>query len=153
MNQGLPPIAIEDRYEIEDLLGRYFWAVDTADVEGVIAVFAPGAIVRYGSGERYEGAEGIRRFALRAIGGEEARGRMHFNRPLFAERKGECVVLRSYLISTQWKVGEEPIAIGTMRHTEDSFIRTEAGWRISERAIFHWNDQAAPRATRGRDNP
>ena len=139
------PLSVEDRFAIEDLLGRYFWAVDTADTEGVVAVFAPEAVVRYGTGDRYEGTDGIRRFAIRAIGGESARGRMHFNRPLFAERRGDAVLMRSYLISPQWTVHDNAMVIGTLRYTEDTFIRTDAGWRIKERAIFLWNDQAAPR--------
>lgn len=138
-------LSADDRFEIEDLLGRYFWAVDTADVEAVVAVFTHDAVVRYGTGQWYEGPDGIRRFAIRAIGDHTARGRMHFNRPLFAELRGDAVLMRSYLISPRWTTHDDAMVLGTLRHTEDLFVRTTGGWRIKERAIFLWNDQTAPR--------
>ena len=140
------PLTADDRFEIEDLLGRYFWAVDTADVDAVVAVFTHDAVVRYGTGQRYEGSDGIRGFAIRAIGDHTARGRMHFSRPLFVEVRGDAVLMRSYLISPRWTAHDNAIVLGTLRHTEDLFIKTAGGWRIQERAIFLWNDQTAPRA-------
>jgi len=140
-------LSAEDRFAIEDLLGRYFWAVDTGDVEGVVATFAEDALVRYEGGSAYEGIESIRRFAERAIGNHTARGRMHFNRPLFIERRGDAVMMRSYLIAPQWTTQDDAKVLATVRYTEDTFIKSSGGWRIKERAIFLWNDKTAPRVT------
>lgn len=139
------PLTADDRFEIEDLLGRYFWAVDTADIESVVAAFTTDAVIRYGNSQRYEGADGVRRFAVRAIGDNTVRGRMHFNRPLFVEHADDGVRMRSYLISPRWTTHDDAMVLGTLRYTEDTFVRTAAGWRIKERAIFSWNDETAPR--------
>lgn len=129
-----------DRLAVEDVLGRYFLAVDTGDVEGVLAQFTPDAIVRYGDGTRYEGLAQLRRFALRAIGSQDARGRMHVNRTLFAERDGADILLRSYLMVPQVDEAGAAVTWAALRYTEDRFRLADTGWRITERAIFHWNE-------------
>lgn len=133
----------DDRFAIEDLLGRYFWALDTGDIEAALDTFCDAAVVRYDSGERYEGPDGLRRFVIRASGGESARGRMHINRPLFIERRGVEVFMRSYLIAAQSTLSQAAMTVVAMRYIEDTFIRTPAGWRIKERAIYRWNEQTA----------
>lgn len=141
---GPAQIAPEDRFAIEDLLGRYFWAADTGDISGVLAAFAPNAVVRYGDGRHYEGPAQLRDFATR-ICDPAGRGRMHFNRPLFVEVEGDHVLLRSYLITPGWMVNEDSPTLGTLRYVEDRLIRSTEGWQIIERAIFLWNDRDAPR--------
>ena len=137
-----PPVGPHERGEILDLLGRYFWAVDIGDASAVVAAFSPDGVVRYGTGERYEGEAGLRKFAQRVIGDASVRGRMHLNHPLFFRRKGECVALRSYMMPVQLRPDAPQETIRSLRHTEDTFVKTEAGWRIKERAIFVW-DQAS----------
>ncbi len=131
-------ISAADRFAIEDVLGHYMLAVDLADVDGVLDQFALGAVVRYDSGERYEGAAALRDFALRAIGDPSARRRMHFNRTLFAEADGAEIVLRSYLAVPEAKGPGEACIISTLRYVEDRFCFTPQGWRIRERAIHRW---------------
>jgi hypothetical protein len=137
-----PTIGPHDRAEILDLLGRYLWAVDTGDASAVVAAFSPDGVVRYGTGERYEGEVGLRRFAQRVIGDVSVRGRMHLNHPLFFWGKGDCVVLRSYMMPVQLRSEAPNESIRSLRYTEDTFVKTGAGWRIKERAIFVW-DQAS----------
>lgn len=142
-------IDAKDRAEILDVLGRYLWAVDTGDHAGVMAVFSPDGVVRYGTGERYEGAEGLARFATRVIGDRSIIGRMHLNHPLFfTARSDSQVSVRSYVVAIHHRPGREAETVHPPRTTEDTFVRTDAGWRIKERAIFLWADTAreAPRA-------
>jgi hypothetical protein len=137
-----PTIGPHERAEILDLLGRYLWAVDTGDASAVVAAFSSDGIVRYGTGERYEGEAGLRGFAQRVIGDASVRGRMHLNHPLFFWREADLVVLRSYMVPVQLRPDALKESIRSLRYTEDTFVKTEAGWRIKERAIFVW-DQAS----------
>jgi SnoaL-like domain len=132
-------IGPHERAEIFDLLGRYLWAVDTGDALAVVAAFSSDGVVRYGAGERYEGEAGLRRFAQRVIGDASVRGRMHLNHPLFFWRKEDLVVLRSYMVPVQLRPGAPTEPIRSLRYTEDTFVKTDAGWRIKERAIFLWD--------------
>lgn len=143
------PVSAADRFAIEDILGRYFLAIDTGDVAAVVAQFTPDGAVRYADGSTYEGPDGLRRFAERAIGGDEARGRMHIGRTLFAQRIGDDILLRSYLMVPQAVGGEPGVTIATLRYIEDRFRQTGAGWRIGERAIFPWTDDTRTHARAG----
>ena len=57
---GLP---VEDRIAIQDLIARYAWALDTGDVDSLVACFTPDARVIeevFEDPDRWEGHEGIR---------------------------------------------------------------------------------------------
>ncbi len=138
------PVSAEDRHEIHDLLGRYVWAVDTGDVDGIVSLFTPDGIVRYGDGEAYESRDGIRRFARLVTGNRGTRGRMHLNLPLFMVRLENGVTLRSYLCVVQWVAEPERKAIRTLSYSDDTCVRTGDGWRIKERVIWRWNDHLQP---------
>ena len=132
-------IPAEDRLDILDLLGRYLFAVDTGDLECVLACFAEDGVVRYATGETFAGAEGLREFARKAIGGPETRGRMHLNFPLYFARRGDAIVLTSYLSTAQWKPPAPPQSFGSIRYIEDHLVKTPAGWRMKERVIALWS--------------
>ncbi len=132
-------ISADDRLDVLDLLGRYFFAVDSGDAEGIVSCFAEDGAVRYGTGEIFSGTSGLQEFALKAIGSPNIRGRMHLNFPLFFTRDQDIIILRSYLSAAQWSPPQPPKAFGSTRFIEDRFVKTQAGWRIKERAIYLWN--------------
>lgn len=131
-------ISADDRARMLDILGRYFWAVDTADVFGVVACFSPDGLVRYGTGERYEGHAGLTAFAKRAIGDASLRGRMHLNHPLYFRVEDGAPVLRSYMAPVQIEPMPPAGPVRSLRYTDDTFLRTADGWRIAVRAIYLW---------------
>jgi hypothetical protein len=135
-------ISAEDRLDILDLLGRYFVAVDSGDPDAILKSFTHDGCVRYDTGECFSGPDGLRAFATRAVGGDNVRGRMHLNFPLYFRREGNVVVLSSYLSSAQWRLPDPPRAFGSLRYIEDRCIKTSEGWRIQERSISLWNDQS-----------
>ena len=139
------PVSATDRLDILDLLGRYFFAIDSGEAEAVIGCFTRDGIVEYDSGDRYEGPEGLKRFAAKAIGGEETRGRMHLNYPLFFKRQGDVVILSSYLSAAQWRLPNPPQAFGSLRFIEDHCVKVDGFWRIQKRSINLWNDQTVGR--------
>lgn len=131
-------IAAEDRFAVEDILGRYVLAIDLGDADAALALFTDDAIVRYDNGQAYEGLEELRVFVRRAIGSDAARRRMHFNRTLYAEADEADIVLRSYLAVPEADAHGEGATIATLRYVEDRFVRTAAGWRMQHRLIHRW---------------
>ena len=60
------PLTVKDRIAINDLLAEYAWALDTGDVDALVACFTPDAVVIeevFEEPDRWEGHENIRRFA------------------------------------------------------------------------------------------
>lgn len=142
----MPPLdfSADDRAQMLDVLGSYFWAVDTGDAAAVVASFTTAGVVRYGTGERFEGADGLDRFARRAIGDAALRGRMHLNHPLFFRTEHGRPVLRSYMVPVQLDPMPPQGPVRSLRYTDDTFERTKDGWKIRERAIYLW--EHAPQA-------
>jgi hypothetical protein len=135
----VPGPTADERFRILDLLGRYIFAVDTGDIEAVLACFAPQAWVRYEGGAVYSGCEELRRFAEKVAGPDTA-GRMHLNFPLFFAQEGPVVVVHSYLSIAQWCPPAPPTSFETLRYVRDHCVRCDDGaWRILGRHIANWN--------------
>src|SRR5678815_5160198 len=82
-------VSIEDRLAIQDLMGRYCHAIDSGDVEGYVAVFAPDGVFRSSSGFRYEGADGIRKFMAEFKTRPHAPHSQHWLQQVHIRREGE----------------------------------------------------------------
>ena len=54
-------VSLEDRAEIEDLMARYCWALDTGDFEGYAACFAEDGWLRHWPQGQCVGREGLKR--------------------------------------------------------------------------------------------
>lgn len=54
-------VSLEDRAEIEDLMARYCWALDTGDFEGYAACFAEDGWLRHWPQGKCVGREGLKR--------------------------------------------------------------------------------------------
>lgn len=54
-------VALEDRVEIEELMARYAWALDTGDFEGYAACFTDDGWLEHWPQGRCVGREGLRR--------------------------------------------------------------------------------------------
>jgi len=56
-----PKVALEDRVEIEELMARYCWTLDTGDFEGYVAVFAEDGWLSHWPQGKCVGREGLKR--------------------------------------------------------------------------------------------
>ncbi len=56
-----PKVSVEDRLELQDLIARYAWSLDTGDVEGYVDCFFEDGWIHHDPPGRLEGREGIRR--------------------------------------------------------------------------------------------
>jgi hypothetical protein len=137
-------ISAEDRWEILDLLGRFYWALDTGDEEAICALFTQDGVMTSGSGARFEGADGIRRFARHSVSDPTSRGRQHVARPLYFYAIGEGWTVRSYLTILHCNEGTGEKRIRTMSCSDDTCVKTGQGWRIKERRNRVWQGESLP---------
>jgi hypothetical protein len=134
-------LSSEDRREIQDVIYRYAWALDTGDVERFVDCFCPDGVLIWDAFEtpdRYEGTDALRRFAtiLRDLPGSA--GRQHLVGNTLIEGEGDQARASSYAIVFTRQV-EGPHLVGVMGWYEDVLRRSEAGWRIRERVIRDWS--------------
>ena len=141
MSDAMPP---EDRFAIQDLIGRYLWALDTGDVDGVVAVFTPHGTVIDTQANRYEGADGPRKFAVEFITREDFRGRQHLVTPLFFEGAGDRYVVTSYWTVVKWRFALGTKEVASTGWSKDTVVRENGRWLIQERWLGWFNDRHGP---------
>jgi hypothetical protein len=134
-------LSAEDRQQIQDVIHRYAWALDTGDVERFVECFTPGGALVWDAFEtpdRYEGADALRRFATFLRDLPSSAGRQHLVGNTLIEGEGDEARASSYVIVCT-RQGEGPHIVGVMGWYEDVLRRSERGWRIEERVIRDWS--------------
>jgi uncharacterized protein (TIGR02246 family) len=137
-------ISPQDRFAIQDLIGRYVWALDSGDVDGVAAVFTPDGRAIDTQGNRYEGEGAARRFAIEFTTRPDFRGRQHLVTPLFFEGEGDRYVVTSYWTVVKWRFALNTKEVAVTGWSKDTVVRTDAGWLIEERWLGWYNDRVSP---------
>jgi hypothetical protein len=136
--------SVQDRLDIQELLGRYVWLLDIGDVEGVVGLFTPDGAIQTGAGIRYEKAEGLRKFAIEDTTQANVRGRQHLVQPLYTRANKGGYTVRSYWMVVQWILSTNKMDIRRIGWSDDTCVKTPQGWRIKERMVMRWNDESQP---------
>ena len=134
-------LSSEDRWEIQDVIHRYAWALDTGDVERFVECFcADGVLIwdAFETPDRYAGADALRRFATFLRDLPNSAGRQHLVCNTLIEGASDEARASSYVVVCT-RQGEGPHLLGVMGWYEDIFQRSEPGWRIRERVIRDWS--------------
>lgn len=136
-------IRIEDRLAIQDLLAAYAWALDTGDVEGLVACFTPDTRMVeevFEDPDIWEGHEGIRGLAKHYFNAPGFAGRQHHTTQLqFFPKDSDTIALRSFAFVTECK-GEPPYILRFTGYYEDVVVRgTDGQWRFKARTIRLWD--------------
>jgi hypothetical protein len=133
-------LSTQDRLDIHELLARYAWALDTADVEGFVGCFARDGELLWDSFEtplRWRGERALRRF----IGGlrdrPESAGRQHFVANVVIEGREDGASARSYCLVTLRPPEGAPL-VHVAGHYEDLLCLEDGTWRIRQRCIRDW---------------
>ncbi|GAA4809926.1 nuclear transport factor 2 family protein [Sphingosinicella ginsenosidimutans] len=140
---------LSDRHEIADLLVRYARAVDRCDLDLLIGVWAPGAIVDYGSGE-VDAAEWSRGLLDRLLDMDRTQHALSNSLVALdgdrATAETVCTAYHRFRAEAGWT----RMVVGG-RYL-DRLIRTEAGWRIEHRRyVMDWNEtETSTMETEGR---
>ena len=130
----------DDRFEIQQLLHRYAWALDTGDVDGFVDCFSADAVLVWDSFERpcrWVGQSRLRAFAAALRDLPTTAGRRHHLSNILLETGPDGVIARSY-VTVVWSQEEAPHPITMTGWYEDELSREGGSWRIVHRTIRDW---------------
>jgi hypothetical protein len=136
---GGPPV--EDRIAITDLIARYAWALDTGDVEGLVACFTPDCAVIeevFEDPDRWEGHEGVRALAEHYRTSAGFPGRQHHVSQSLVEGDSERCTVRSFAFVTECR-GEPPYTLRFTGYYEDQVAKRGGEWLFQQRIIRLWD--------------
>jgi len=136
-------IRIEDRLALQDLIAAYSWALDTGDVEGLVACFTADARMVeevFEDPDIWEGHEGIRGLANHYFNAPGFPGRQHHvTQVQYFPRDEDTVALRAFAFVTECK-GEPPYLLRFTGYYDDVAVRCDDGrWRFRNRTVRLWD--------------
>jgi ketosteroid isomerase-like protein len=135
------PLTIKDRVEINDLMAAYAWALDTGDVDSLVACFTPDAVVIeevFEEPDRWEGAAGIRRLGEHFCSVPNFPGRQHHISQLVVKGDSSRCSARSFVFVTECQ-GEPPYVLRFTGYYEDQLVKLRGRWLFKERIIRLWD--------------
>lgn len=134
-------VSLEDRLAISDLFARYMWAIDTGDVEGLVACFTEDGVLESPAVGRYAGRDGVRTFAERFASFHTAGTQLrHVISNLLIEPDGDRAFAKCYLLTFLTKDGQSRL-LGPGRY--ECRLRKEGGtWRFENRLVVMDHDYA-----------
>ena len=138
-------IATEDRLGLQDLIADYSWALDTGDVEALVACFTPDAVMSeevFDEPDIWEGHEGIRGVAEHYRNAAGFPGRQHHvTQTQFTPQDDGSVKMRSFAFVTECE-GEPPYLLRFAGWYDDHAIKSEDGaWRFKRRTVRLWDGE------------
>ncbi len=135
------PLSIEDRLDIHDLLARYAWALDTGDVEALVACFATDCEVVeevFEEPDRWQGKDGVRQLAEHYRNALGFPGRQHHVSQVLIQGDGACCTVKSFAFVTECH-GEPPYTLRFTGYYDDSLIKRDGAWLFARRVIRLWD--------------
>lgn len=141
------PLTTEDRIAINDLLAEYAWALDTGDVDALVACFTPDAVVIeevFEDPDRWEGHKNIRRFAEHFRNVPNFPGRQHHLTQSMVKGDSERCSVRSFALVTECQ-GEPPYVIRFAGYWDDQLAKVAGRWLFTERIIRLWDGEVLAR--------
>ncbi|BAK67474.1 hypothetical protein SLG_27990 [Sphingobium sp. SYK-6] len=138
-------LSVEDRFALEDLLAAYAWALDTGDVEGLVACFTPDARMVeevFEEPDIWEGHEGIRGIAEHYRNAEGFPGRQHHvTQVQYMPQADGTVKMRSFAFVTECE-GETPFLLRFVGYYEDHAVKgDDRRWRLHRRVARLWDGE------------
>ena len=132
----------DDRFEIQDLMARYAWGMDTGDVDAFVACFAPdGVMVEevFEEPDVWAGTEDIRRLAEQYRTIPNFPGRQHYCANLLVTGQAEGRAhARSFALVTECQ-GEPPYALRFCGYYDDELVKLEDRWCFAKRTVRIWD--------------
>jgi 3-phenylpropionate/cinnamic acid dioxygenase small subunit len=143
-----------DRAMIEDLLGRYAFAVDFRDAEAYGAVFTEDAVLVHANGVE-EGRDAIVAFSRDFVPGADDGLRPsrwgHNIMNLVLEIDGDRARGAAYWVQLTNENPERETRLGYFGHSEDEYVKVDGQWYFARREIY--NEGVERRAAAGQQNP
>lgn len=142
-------LAIADRLALQDLIAAYSWALDTGDVDSLVACFTEDARMVeevFEEPDIWSGHDGIRGMARHYFNAPGFPGRQHHVTQMqFTLRADGTVAMRSFAFVTECK-DEPPYVLRFTGWYEDVAIKGSDGcWRFSSRTVRLWDGEVLKR--------
>ena len=141
-------VSLEDRAEIEDLMARYCWALDTGDFEGYAACFAADGWLRHWPQGQCVGRDGLKR-ATDSLWYDKPNhylGRQHrHSAVLLSEEDGGAVRIKAFWSILQHDVETHENRVFGMG-TWDAVAKRQADaeWRFASVDVDLWINGQVP---------
>ena len=138
-------LSIEDRFALQDLIAAYSWALDTGDVEALVACFTPDARMSeevFDEPDVWEGHDGIRGIAEHYRNAAGFPGRQHHVTQVqsMPQDDGSCK-MRSFAFVTECE-GEPPYLLRFTGWYDDLAVKeTDGQWRFKQRTVRLWDGE------------
>jgi hypothetical protein len=135
-----------DRLAIDELHGRYLFALDWLDADTLSSLFTEDGVLDWAGGV-IEGRAAIRRAVIGMEGYFATRGAAesplrtprlrHFVTNKIMDIKGDRATTMAFWLELDNDNRHRWPYVGAYGHYEDALIRTNEGWRFSRRTIFN----------------
>lgn len=122
-------LSVEDRLDIQQLYGRYNFAIDFGDASGWAATFTPDGTFASGNGT-FSGPEQLEAFAKGFA--ERIKGR-HWINNLVIDGSSDGATGKCYLVL--YRLGDGAPSVLTTAVYNDELKRTADGWRFKSRKV------------------
>jgi ketosteroid isomerase-like protein len=140
-------IPVADRLAIHELLARYAWALDTGDLDALVACFTPDAVVIeqvFEDPDRWEGHVGIRRLGQHYFSAPGFPGRQHHVTQVLIDGDDSLARVRAFTFVTECR-GEPPFVLRFAGYYEDQVVKRHGEWLFTQRVIRLWDGQVLAR--------
>jgi ketosteroid isomerase-like protein len=139
----MAPAGLQDWFDVHTLFVRYTTALDACDVDAVVDCFAADGWLESPVLGRFEGHEGIRRFAQRTVAVRDERGGRfrHVVSNLRVDVEGDRAAARCYLLDFLTVDGRTDLL--SPGEYECTLTRAGGAWRFTSR-IVHMDRSFAP---------
>ena len=137
------PLSIEDRLALQDLIADYGWALDTGDIEGVVACFTADARMTeevFEDPDVWDGHDGIRALTRHYFNAPGFPGRQHHvTQTQYRPQADGAVAMRSFAFVTECE-GEPPYTLRFTGWYDDVAVKGVDGkWRFRRRTVRLWD--------------
>jgi len=136
--------SIIDKLEIDALVARYAWALDTNNIADLDLIFTDDAVITDTSGNRYEGRDAAVGYLRTLAASAPFRGRQHLIYNMILSPTADGYDARSYWTVTQWLTGKGTKEVVAVGHSIDGFRKVEGKWKWTARHLHHWKDSDCP---------
>lgn len=145
-DQGTRP-SVEDRLDIQELLARYVWALDTGDADGVVACFTEDGYLDHQPEGRFQGPERIRELLDHLWYGRPGWfiGRQHLASHLLITREGaDTARLRAYFSILQHDMDYRRSFVFGLGSWNNVCVRRDGAWRFRSLTVEKWLGDGVP---------
>ena len=140
-------VALDDRVEIEELIARYAWALDTGDLDGYVACFVEDGWVEHPPEGRCVGREGLRRLTESLWYSQPNRylGRQHQMSQIIMTREDGDVRIRCFWSILQQDAETQQCFVFALGSWDTIATRAEdAQWLFRSIMVDLWRKNGVP---------